>query len=117
SSFEEGSTEFGGFLKRLLFDGGVAETLLKGPQNPILKQEEAALREKKKKGAGLTDKEQERLDQLGTGKDINIPVKVRWTEGSGKADIEIQGQKLTLKTGEWSPWVPLTFKVNFLITV
>ncbi len=117
SSFEEGSTEFGGFLKRLLFDGGVAETLLKGPQNPILKQEESALREKKKKGAGLTDKEQERLDQLGTGKDINLPMKVRWTEGSGKADIEIQGQKLTLKTGEWSPWVPLTFKVNFLITV
>ena len=26
SSFEEGNTEFGGFLKRLLFDGGVAET-------------------------------------------------------------------------------------------
>ena len=48
SSFEEGNTEFGGFLKRLLFDGGVAETLLKGPENPILKQEEAALKEKKK---------------------------------------------------------------------
>ena len=116
SSFEEGNTEFGGFLKRLLFDGGVAETLLKGPENPILKQEEAALREKKK-GAGLTDAEQERLERLATGKDINVPMKVRWSEGSGRADIEIQGRKLTLKAGEWSPWVPLSFKVNFLVTV
>jgi predicted AlkP superfamily phosphohydrolase/phosphomutase len=116
SSFEEGNTEFGGFLKRLLFDGGVSETLLKGPENPILKQEEAALKAKKK-GAGLTDQEQERLEALATGKDINIPMKVRWAEGSGRAEIEIQGQKVGLKAGEWSPWVPLTFKVNFLITV
>ena len=50
SSFEEGNTEFGGVLKRLLFDGGVSETVLKGPENPILKQEEAALKAKKKAG-------------------------------------------------------------------
>jgi predicted AlkP superfamily phosphohydrolase/phosphomutase len=116
SSFEEGNTEFGGVLKRLLFDGGVAETLLKGPENPILKQEEATLKEKKKAG-GLTDKEQERLEQLATQKDIHVPMKVRWKEGSGKADIELQGQKLTLQAGEWSHWVPLAFKVNFLVTV
>lgn len=116
SSFEEGNTEFGGFLKRLLFDGGVAETLLKGPENPILRQEEEALKEKRK-GAGLGDKEQERLEELATGKDISLPMKVRWTEGSGRAEIEIQGRKLSLKAGEWSPWVPLAFKVNFLVTV
>ena len=102
SSFEEGNTEFGGFLKRLLFDGGVAETLLKGPENPILKQEEAELKEKKKAGS-LSEKEQARLDELATGKDINLPMTVRWSEGSGRAEIEIQGQKLSLKTGEWSP--------------
>ena len=45
SSFEEGNTEFGGFLKRLLFEGGVASTVLKGPENPILRQEERELRE------------------------------------------------------------------------
>jgi predicted AlkP superfamily phosphohydrolase/phosphomutase len=116
SSFEEGNTEFGGYLKRLLFEGGVAESLLKGPESPILKQEEAALREKKKQGA-LSDRDQERLEQLGTGKDINIPFTVKWTESSGKADIEIQGTRLSLKAGEWSGWVPLTFKVNFLISV
>jgi predicted AlkP superfamily phosphohydrolase/phosphomutase len=116
SSFEEGNTEFGGVLKRLLFDGGAAETLLKGPENPILKQEEAALKERKKK-TPLSDKEQERLERLATLKDISLPMKVKWNEGSGQAEIEIQGQKLTLKAGEWSPWVPLTFKVNFLISV
>ncbi len=48
SSFEEGNTEFGGISKRLLFEEGVAETVLKGPDNPILKQEERQLREKRK---------------------------------------------------------------------
>ncbi len=114
SSYEETSTEAGGILKRLLFDGGAAETLLKGPENPVLKQEESELREKRKAGP-LSDKEQARLDELSTGKDINLPLRVRWTEGSGRVDLEIQGQKLSLKTGEWSPWVPLTFKVNPLI--
>ena len=82
SSYEEGNTEFGGFLKRLLLDGGVSETTLRGPESPILKQEEAKLREKKKQGA-LSEKEQARLDALATGKDINLPMTVRWTEGSG----------------------------------
>jgi predicted AlkP superfamily phosphohydrolase/phosphomutase len=116
SAYEEGNTEFGGFLKRLLFDSGVCETVLKGPTNPILKQEETALREKRKAGP-LSDKEQARLDELATGKDINVPMTVRWSEGSGQATIEIQGTKLSLKTGEWSDWVPLTFKVNALIRV
>ena len=116
SSYEEGNTEFGGFLKRLLFDGGVSETVLKGPENPILKQEEAALKAKKKAGS-LSDKEQARLDELATGKDINLPMTVRWTEGAGRAEIEIQGHRLSLKAGDWSEWIPLTFKVNFLVRV
>jgi predicted AlkP superfamily phosphohydrolase/phosphomutase len=116
SSFEEGNTEFGGFLKRLLFDGGVAETILKGPESPVLRQEEADLRAKQKQEP-LSDEENARLGELAAGKDINLPMTVRWTEGSGRADIEIQGQKLSLKAGEWSDWVPLDFKVNFLVSV
>ena len=116
SSYEEGNTEFGGVLKRLLFDASVSETFLRGPENPILKQEEVALKEKKKTGT-LSEAEQARLDELATGKDINLPMTVRWSEGQGRAEIEIQGQKLSLKAGEWTPWVPLTFKVNALIRV
>jgi len=114
SSFEEGNTEFGGFLKRLLFDGGVAQTLIKGPENPVLKQEERELKERKKAGP-LSDKQKERLDTLAAGKDINLPLTVRWTENSGHCEIEVQGHTLALKQGEWSPWIPLTFRVNLLI--
>jgi predicted AlkP superfamily phosphohydrolase/phosphomutase len=114
SSFEEGNTEFGGILKRLLFDGGVAQTVLKGPANPVLGQEERELRAKRKAGS-LSDAERERLEELATGKDINVPLTVRWTENAGQVELEVQGQKLTLKAGEWSPWVPITFKVNLLI--
>ena len=114
SSFEEGSPEFGGYLKRLLFDGGVSKTYLRGPESPILKQEEAALRAKQKDGA-LPEKEQARLTALKDIKDVNVPITINWTENSGKVDLEIQGTKLSLKQGEWSGWVPLTFNVNFLI--
>jgi len=116
SSYEEGNTEFGGFLKRLLLDGGVSETMLKGPESPILKQEEAKLREKRK-ASSLSEREQARLDELATGKDLNLPMTVRWTEGAGRAEIEIQGQKISLKQGEWSGWVPLSFRVNTLLRV
>ena len=115
SSFEEGNTEFGGFLKRLLFDGGVASPVLKGPESPILRQEERELREKKKSPSGLSDAESRRLEELATNKDVNVPFTVKWTEGSGRAEIEIQGTRLDLRQGDWSAWVPLTFDFNFLV--
>jgi predicted AlkP superfamily phosphohydrolase/phosphomutase len=116
SSYEEGNTEFGGYLKRLLLDGGVSETVLKGPESPVLKQEETRLREKRRQGA-LSEGDQARLDELATGKDINLPMTVRWSEGAGRAEIEIQGQKLALKQGEWSGWVPLRFRINALLSI
>ncbi len=114
TSFEEGNTEFGGYLKTLLFEGGVADTSVKGPENPILKQEERELKAKKKNGA-LSEADKARLDELAKGKDVNLPLKLKWTENSGQAELEIEGQKLTLKQGQWSDWVPLTFKFNFLV--
>ena len=46
SRYEEGNTEFGGILKRLVFDGDVAQTELVGPPNPIVRQQlRAAARE------------------------------------------------------------------------
>ena len=114
SSFEEGSPEFGGYLKRLLFDGGASKTYLRGPESPILKQEEAALRAKQKTGE-LSEKDQARLAALKDIKDINIPISINWAENSGKVDLKVQGTKLSLKQGEWSGWVPLTFDVNFMI--
>ncbi|HEY5906464.1 MAG TPA: alkaline phosphatase family protein, partial [Vicinamibacteria bacterium] len=116
SSFEEGNTEMGGYLKRLLFDGGESKTFLRGPENPILKQEEAALRAKRKAGK-LSESEQARLDDLATKKDVNVPITVRWKEGQGSVDLDVQGTKLTLKPGVYSDWIPLTFSFNFLVKV
>jgi predicted AlkP superfamily phosphohydrolase/phosphomutase len=116
SSFEEGNAEFGGFLRRLLFEGGVAQTFLKGPENPLLRQEEERLRDKKRQGQ-LSPAQTTRLEELGTGKDINVPLTVRWTEGKEQADLEIQGQRLSVRAGEWTPWVPLTFRINALVRV
>jgi predicted AlkP superfamily phosphohydrolase/phosphomutase len=116
SSFEEGNTEMGGNLRRLLFDGGVAKPLLKGPDNPILRQEEQELRAKKKDGP-LTDEESQRLEEISANKSVDIPFTVKWTEGAGHAGIEIQGTTLDLKAGEWSAWIPVTFKFNALVKV
>jgi predicted AlkP superfamily phosphohydrolase/phosphomutase len=116
SSFEEGSPEFGGYLKRLLFDGGVSKTFLRGPESPVLKQEEAELRAKQKAGP-LSEKDQARLTALKDIKDINVPISINWTENSGKVDMDVQGTKLSLKQGEWSDWVPMTFRVNAFITL
>src|SRR6516164_9988202 len=39
SRYEEGNTEFGEILKRLVFDGDVARTELVGPPDPIVRQQ------------------------------------------------------------------------------
>ncbi len=46
SRYEEGNTEFGGILKRLVVDNDVARTELIGPPNPIIKQKIQAIRAK-----------------------------------------------------------------------
>ena len=49
SRYEEGNTEFGGILKRLVFDGDVAQTELVGPPNPIVQAAAArAARERRR---------------------------------------------------------------------
>jgi hypothetical protein len=46
SRYEEGNTEFGGVLKRLLMEQDVARTELIGPPNPIVRAEIQAIRTK-----------------------------------------------------------------------
>ena len=52
SRYEEGNTEFGGILKRLIMEGDVARTELVGPPNPIVRQQIQAIR---RKSVTLTD--------------------------------------------------------------
>ena len=111
SRYEEGTTEFGGILKRLVFDNGVAETALDGPPNPIVRQQMLELRRK----PDLSAADRAELEALGARADVKVPFTVHWTRGSDTATVDIQGQRLTLKSREWSPWVTLTFRVNLFV--
>ena len=46
SRYEEGNTEFGGILKRLVMESDVARTELVGPPNPLIRQQVQAIRTK-----------------------------------------------------------------------
>jgi predicted AlkP superfamily phosphohydrolase/phosphomutase len=113
SRFEEGSTEMGGILKRLAFDGDTARTQLVGPPNPIVRAQLAEIDAK----PTLSDADRTKKAELETQADVTLPLTITWTKGRGAADIDIDGQKVTLKAGEWSKWINVKFKVNLFITV
>ena len=113
SRFEDGDSQFGGIRTRLRFENGVAQTALPGPPNPIVKQKLRELEE----GRGVTDANRAKVAELRTREYLSMPFTVKWTRSSGAVSIEIDGTTVNLKAGEWSGWVPLTFKVNFLVSV
>jgi predicted AlkP superfamily phosphohydrolase/phosphomutase len=112
SRYEEGNTEMGGVLKRLTFDGDTARSELAGPRNPIVQAQMAELR---KKGATLTGADQARMAEFEARRDVQVPFVVRWSRPSRSATIDIQGTTVRLDEGGWSKWVPLEFRVNFLV--
>ena len=112
SRYEEGNTEMGGILKRLAFEGDTAQSELTGPPNPIVQVQMANLR---KKGATLTDADQSRMAALEGRRDIRVPFSVRWSKEARSATIDVQGTTIHLSEGGWSKWLPLEFRVNFLV--
>ncbi len=88
-----------------------------GPDNPILKQEETALVEEAESRAALREADAAPRRARQEQGHRRALCTCSWTEGSGKVDLEIQGTKLTLSKGEWSRWIPLTFRVNFLVSI
>lgn len=113
SRYEEGNTEFGGIVKRLRFDGDVAQTELVGPPNPIVAQE---VRELHAKGP-LDDAGKATLADLEAKHDIRLPLTIRWNRPARSATIDIDGTSFTLSEGQWSGWIDLTFRINFLVRV
>ncbi len=112
SRYEEGNTEMGGILKRLVFDGQVATTELVGPPNPVVKAQQRAIHAK---GPALSDADKAALADLATREDVRLPITVRWNRPERRATIEIGGETVSLEQGQWSKWVPLEFRVNLLI--
>src|SRR5262245_1786919 len=74
SRYEEGNTEFGGILKRLVFDGNISHAEIIGPPNPIVRQEEREIRAKPQP----TESDKARLKELEGEADIRLPFTVQW---------------------------------------
>jgi predicted AlkP superfamily phosphohydrolase/phosphomutase len=112
SRYEEGNTEFGGILKRLVMERDVARTELIGPPNPIVRQQIQAIRTK---GRHLSDQDRAAIAELEAKQDIRIPLTIRWNRPAKTATIEIQGQSILLESGRMSRWLNLEFRVNFIV--
>ena len=112
SRYEEGNTEFGGVLRRLVMDGDVARTEVVGPPNPIIRQQIQALRTR---GPTLSDTDRAAMAELQAREDVRIPMTIRWNRQARTATVELEGQSLLLEPGKMSRWVDLEFRVNFLV--
>jgi predicted AlkP superfamily phosphohydrolase/phosphomutase len=112
SRYEEGNTEMGGILKRLVFEGDTATSELDGPPSPIVKQKIEAIR---RKGPTLSDSDRTQLAELQAVQDVRVPFTIQWNRAAKTAAITIDGQTIPLETGKWSPWIDLTFKINFIV--
>ena len=113
SRYEEGNTEFGGILKRLVFDGDVAQTELVGPPNPIVRQQLRAARS----ATPIDESGKMRIAELEAREDIRIPVTIHWNKAGKAATVDIGGTTLRLGEHEWSKWVNLDFSINMLLRV
>jgi predicted AlkP superfamily phosphohydrolase/phosphomutase len=112
SRYEEGNTEMGGILKRLVAERGVARTELVGPPNPIVK---AQLRALLAKSGPHSDVDKLEMAELTAREDIRLPVTIHWNRPERRATIEIQDTTVSLAEGEWSKWVTLEFRANLLV--
>ncbi len=111
SRYEEGNTEFGGMLRRLVFESRVARAEIIGPPNPIVRQQQ---REIAASSQPDTDK-QAALAALEPDLDVRVPFTVTWNHEARTANIEIQGQTIHLNERQWSRWIDLDFRVNMLV--
>jgi predicted AlkP superfamily phosphohydrolase/phosphomutase len=113
SRYEEGNTEFGGILKRLVMDNDVAHTELVGPPNPIVKQKIQAIRTK----PSLSADDRAAMAALQATEDIRIPLTIRWNRAAKTATVELEGESIRLEPGTMSRWIDLDFRVNFFVRV
>jgi predicted AlkP superfamily phosphohydrolase/phosphomutase len=112
SRYEEGNTEFGGVLKRLVMENDVAKTELVGPPNPIVRQQIQAIRAKSPK---LSETDRAAVAELQAREDVHVPVTIRWNRSAKTATVDVAGETVALEQGKLSKWIDLDFKVNVLI--
>jgi len=113
SRYEEGNTEFGGILKRLIFDGDVAQTELVGPPNPIVRQQLRAARA----ASARSEADKMRIAELEAREDVRIPLTIHWNRAGRSATIDIADATIRLAEHEWSKWINLDFSINLFVRV
>jgi predicted AlkP superfamily phosphohydrolase/phosphomutase len=114
SRYEEGNTEFGGILKRLVMENDVARTELVGPPNPVVRRQ---LLELRAKAQALTDADRKSIAELEQREDVRIPLTVRWNRAGKTATVELSGESIPLEPGKMSKWIDLEFRINFFVRV
>jgi predicted AlkP superfamily phosphohydrolase/phosphomutase len=112
SRYEEGNTEFGGVLKRLIVENDIAQTELIGPPNPVVRRQLQALRAK---AQAMTDADRQQIAALEAREDVRLPMTIRWTRSAHTAAVELDGQSINLEVGKISKWIDLDFRINFLV--
>jgi predicted AlkP superfamily phosphohydrolase/phosphomutase len=113
SRYEEGDTEMGGLIRRLIFDGDVARTDFVGPPNPIVRQQMRALRAK----GTLGDADRMRLAELEANSDVRLPMSIHWNRAGKSATIDLADSSIHLAEHEWSKWINLDFSINLFVRV
>ena len=113
SRYEEGNTESGGMLKRLVFDGDNARTELVGPQNPIVQQQLKSART----SSSHDDTASARIAELEAREDVRLPMRVHWNRAGKSATIDVADSSIHLAEHEWSKWINLDFSINALAGV
>jgi predicted AlkP superfamily phosphohydrolase/phosphomutase len=65
----------------------------------------------------LSESDRAELAQLQADADVRVPFTIQWDRPNKRATIAIEGQTFTLGQREWTKWIPLTFKINYLVRV
>jgi predicted AlkP superfamily phosphohydrolase/phosphomutase len=112
SRYEEGNTEMGGILKRLVFENDTASSELDGPPSPIVRQKIEAIR---RKGPTLSESDRAQLAELQAVQDVRVPFTIQWNRAGKMATLSIEDRTIALERGKWTPWIDLTFKVNAIV--
>ena len=113
SRYEEGNTEFGGILKRLVFDGDVAQTELVGPPNPIVRQQLRAARARTPR----SEADKMKIAELEAREDVRVPLAIHWNRAEKSATITLGDNTIHLTEHQWSKWINLDFSINLLVRV
>ena len=115
SRYEEGNTEMGGILKRLVVENDVARTELIGPPNPLVRQEieadPAERTDAHRSGSSRARRAAGARGRQAADDDPLEPCRRRRQPSIWPAS------RSRSQAGRWSRWVDLDFRINFLVRV